>query len=424
MSLAEARELDRHHRDFLVTMSTANQFQTTSNSLFGEYSDEDLDDISSEEEDDDQEYYGNEPPPQYNNNDDDGQSSGQFKNPLQDQQLPQLPQFPTVEQQEHHDRVRFNNHLRPFRYNQFGYAYLTQSSMLCRSERKFDEDEQDQELLDWLDENQEERPEQRNFHGLWTNFSEERAATQQHPSPSPPNISRLRQLIRQYANVCVKRINEWRNRTHRDQQDETNLQWLINERNTWWLLDGLLGMEHRRLQDDAFMSNETFCPNTNNPSRLKYGEDFLAVRNLRTKKLVEEEDEATNGSRNCHHQYQYSSTVVKWLHKCKQEDINIRHLRSLTQVKEEDKCGLRNDDGMYPETPGTVLDPDHTPYDANTSVRLKQIWTALRAGRLDVAKEICFQNGEPWRAQSLLGGTVSQLRPDGNGEGKAICCTC
>ena len=32
-------------------------------------------------------------------------------------------------------------------------------------------------------------------------------------------------------------------------------------------------------------------------------------------------------------------------------------------------------------------------------------------------KELCFQNGEPWRAQSLLGGTVSQLRPDGNGEG-------
>ena len=117
------------------------------------------------------------------------------------------------------------------------------------------------------------------------NNQQHTSTTSQHPAtPSPPNIPRLRQLIRQYANVCVKRINEWRNRTHRDQQDETNLQWLINERNTWWLLDGLLGMEHRRLQDDAFMSNETFCPNTNNPSRLKYGEDFLAVRNLRTKK--------------------------------------------------------------------------------------------------------------------------------------------
>ena len=139
-------------------------------------------------------------------------------------------------------QVTFFQNLRPptnGRHGELGYSWLNNeyTSDLCRSERKYDLDD---EVEDLHDRPQQERPEQRNFHGLWTSFQED-----EHDF-SDVNRSKeeLIQLVHKYADVCIMRIRqlEERHQESLEDEDRANVEWLTNERNTWWLLESLLSV--------------------------------------------------------------------------------------------------------------------------------------------------------------------------------------
>ena len=303
----------------------------------------------------------------------------------------------------------FHQMLRPNseKFKNLGYSHLTTGTNLCRSERKYDEDDDVQDLHD---EKQEERPEQRNFHGLWTHFTE----LHHDLSDSDRSQNELLCLVQYFARVCVIRINELEERhvDRLDSDDRANMEWLKSERNTWWLLESLLGLEARRVDEDFTLPNNTFVPtpdavdNLNiNPSALRYGEDFLAVRDLRTMRQSSEGDVTD--------QYRKCQTVVEWFEKCTQENEKIRRLETLEEVKEAHLCGLRGTFiSVDPERIAHVADPDHTSFDRDSSTRLLYVWKALRAGRRDIAEELCRENGEIWRAESIQGSDVGRLNAE------------
>ena len=148
---------------------------------------------------------------------------------------------------DHQPQVTFFQNLRPptnGKHGQLGYSWLKlnneYTSDLCRSERKYDLDDDVEHLHD---RRQQERPEQRNFHGLWTSFQED-----EHDfSDVDRSKEELIQLVHKYADVCIMRIRELEERHQESLSDEdrANLEWLKDERNTWWLLESLLSLEKK-----------------------------------------------------------------------------------------------------------------------------------------------------------------------------------
>ena len=318
---------------------------------------------------------------------------------------------------DHQPQVTFFQNLRPptnGKHGQLGYSWLKlnneYTSDLCRSERKYDLDDDVEHLHD---RRQQERPEQRNFHGLWTSFQED-----EHDfSDVDRSKEELIQLVHKYADVCIMRIRELEERHQESLSDEdrANLEWLKDERNTWWLLESLLSLEKKRSFDQrkAEEDSKTFVPSPRdqmnpNPSGLRYGEDYLAERDL------------TVCQGTVPDQYRKCKAVVDWYETCVQEEMNMRNLK-IEEVKEQRKCGLRGRRLPHTEDSPNFIDPDQTPFvDRYSSTRMLQVWNALRAGRCDVAEELCRENGEVWRAESLNGGIPSRLTSadenDGGGE--------
>jgi len=324
--------------------------------------------------------------------------------PMQDNQMEYDDDEDDAAADDHHLQT-FNQNLRPNNhptYHKLGYSTLQNGTDLCRSERKFDKDpEFDEFNPGFIDVNQEERPEQRNFHGLWTNFQEMNPSFKQNFEACR---AELLLLVQNFADVCVIRINDLHDQYEQNlsTDDKKNLAWLENERNTWWLFEALLGLERQRRSDEATEPIETYVPNRYsslpNPSALRYGEDFLAVRDLKTKTNDKESD-----------QFRKCNAVVKWFEKCSQENNHIRNEETLEKAKQCNAfCLGETLNNAHPDF-SHCKDPDHTYPDEHASTHLKNVWYAIRSGRRDIAEELCRENGDIWRAESIQGGDVGRL---------------
>ena len=321
------------------------------------------------------------------------------------------------------DAQFFDQSLRP--WENTGYSLLV-SDESCASEQRWDDP----------------NPEQREFHGLTTNFVENwrhfagNEADDNFESASDLHFAAMRSLVRSFAAVCHKRVSELQLMESRDNVENKSLQWLRVERNTWWLLDTLLAIwsEPRDVVPPGghpFFSGETDAGGRGQlPADLHYGDEFLAVHKLSSmntagNKSGDADDEGTEmelptsgtdllidlkskEANRASALYQSLTRIVTWFENCALQEMNQDYsdLASETGSRVQRRHNESASDPDAGDREGSIL-PTNQQFRKETL--LKQVWELVRAGRLERACNLCRTMGEHWRAASLQGAIVGGL---------------